>query len=62
MLFGTLLGVLVIPILYMLFEGLQEPISGPPKERLEQLQREEAEQVPAERAAAAPAPRVPVAG
>jgi HAE1 family hydrophobic/amphiphilic exporter-1 len=54
MLFGTLLGVFVIPVLYMIFEGLQERISGSPKERLEQLRREEAEEPPTP--AAAPAP------
>ncbi|AMJ65062.1 efflux RND transporter permease subunit [Hymenobacter sp. PAMC 26628] len=46
MLFGTLLGVFVIPVLYMIFEGLQERINGSPKDRLEQLQREEAEAPP----------------
>jgi HAE1 family hydrophobic/amphiphilic exporter-1 len=43
MLFGTLLGVFVIPVLYMIFEGLQERISGSPKEKQEQIKREEEE-------------------
>ena len=30
MLFGTLLGVFVIPTLFIIFQGLQEKISGPP--------------------------------
>jgi HAE1 family hydrophobic/amphiphilic exporter-1 len=30
MLSGALLGVLIIPVLYMLFQSLQEKISGPP--------------------------------
>ncbi|MBC8085059.1 MAG: efflux RND transporter permease subunit [Hymenobacter sp.] len=46
MLFGTLLGVFVIPVLYMIFAGLQERISGEPKARLEQKQREDAEGAP----------------
>ncbi|WP_353164463.1 efflux RND transporter permease subunit [Empedobacter brevis] len=32
MLAGTLLGVFMIPVLFMIFQGLQEKISGPPKE------------------------------
>ncbi|MGI4831896.1 MAG: efflux RND transporter permease subunit [Janthinobacterium lividum] len=40
MLFGTLVGVFFVPVLYMVFEGLQERISGPPKTR-EQLDQEE---------------------
>ena len=32
MLVGTLLGVFVIPILFMVFQGLQEKFSGPPKD------------------------------
>ncbi|MEZ5057484.1 MAG: efflux RND transporter permease subunit, partial [Saprospiraceae bacterium] len=32
MLIGTLLGVLVIPILFIFFQSLQERISGPPKD------------------------------
>jgi HAE1 family hydrophobic/amphiphilic exporter-1 len=32
MLIGTLLGVLVIPILFIFFQSLQEKISGPPKD------------------------------
>lgn len=36
MLFGTLLGVLVIPTLYVVFQGLQEKISGPPAPALPQ--------------------------
>lgn len=35
MLFGRLLGVLVIPALYVIFQGLQEKISGPPGQRNE---------------------------
>jgi HAE1 family hydrophobic/amphiphilic exporter-1 len=42
MLFGTLVGVFFIPVLFMIFEGLQERISGPPKTK-EQLEQEEAE-------------------
>ena len=42
MLFGTLVGVFFIPVLFMVFEGLQERISGPPKTQ-EQLEQEEAE-------------------
>jgi HAE1 family hydrophobic/amphiphilic exporter-1 len=43
MLFGTLLGVFIIPVLYMIFEGLQERISGSPREKQEQIKREEEE-------------------
>ena len=32
MLIGTLLGVFIIPILYLMFQTLQEKISGPAKE------------------------------
>jgi HAE1 family hydrophobic/amphiphilic exporter-1 len=32
MLVGTVLGVFVIPVLFMIFQGLQERISGPPKD------------------------------
>src|SRR5690606_6176799 len=32
MLIGTLLGVFVIPILFVIFQGIQERISGVPKE------------------------------
>lgn len=32
MLIGTLLGVFVIPILFIIFQGLQERISGVPKQ------------------------------
>ena len=39
MLFGTLIGVFFIPVLYMIFAGLQERISGPPKTQ-EQLDKE----------------------
>lgn len=39
MLFGTFVGVFFIPVLYMIFEGLQERISGPPKTQ-EQLDQE----------------------
>jgi HAE1 family hydrophobic/amphiphilic exporter-1 len=42
MLFGTLVGVFFIPVLFVVFEGLQERISGPPKTR-EQIEKEEAE-------------------
>ncbi|HEX8325995.1 MAG TPA: efflux RND transporter permease subunit [Hymenobacter sp.] len=34
MLIGTLIGVFVIPVLYVVFQGLQERISGKPKEPL----------------------------
>jgi HAE1 family hydrophobic/amphiphilic exporter-1 len=40
MLFGTLVGVFFIPVLFMIFEGLQESISGPPKTK-QQLEEEE---------------------
>ncbi|RZK13356.1 MAG: hydrophobe/amphiphile efflux-1 family RND transporter, partial [Hymenobacter sp.] len=39
MLFGTLIGVFFIPVLYMVFAGLQERISGPPKTQ-EQINEE----------------------
>ncbi|GAB3735706.1 efflux RND transporter permease subunit [Hymenobacter agri] len=42
MLFGTLVGVFFIPVLFIVFESLQERISGPPKTK-EQLEQEEAE-------------------
>jgi HAE1 family hydrophobic/amphiphilic exporter-1 len=42
MLFGTLIGVFFIPVLYMVFAGLQERISGPPKTR-EQIEKENEE-------------------
>ncbi|MBJ6144719.1 efflux RND transporter permease subunit [Hymenobacter sp. BT559] len=42
MLFGTLIGVFFIPVLYIIFEGLQERISGPPKTR-EQIDKENEE-------------------
>jgi len=41
MLFGTLVGVFFIPVLFMIFESLQERISGPPKTKA-QLEEEEA--------------------
>jgi len=41
MLFGTLVGVFFIPVLFAIFEGLQERISGPPKAK-QQLEEEEA--------------------
>jgi hydrophobic/amphiphilic exporter-1 (mainly G- bacteria), HAE1 family len=34
MLIGTLAGVFVIPVLFIVFQGLQEKISGPPQEAL----------------------------
>jgi HAE1 family hydrophobic/amphiphilic exporter-1 len=34
MLIGTIFGVFVIPILFIIFQTLQEKISGPPKEPL----------------------------
>ena len=42
MLFGTLIGVFFIPVLYMVFAGLQERISGPPKTQ-EQIDKENEE-------------------
>ena len=33
MLIGTLFGVFVIPVLFVIFQALQEKISGPPKAR-----------------------------
>jgi HAE1 family hydrophobic/amphiphilic exporter-1 len=47
MLFGTLIGVFFIPVLYMVFEGLQERISGPPKTQ-EQIDKENMEGGPQE--------------
>ncbi|MDJ0365993.1 efflux RND transporter permease subunit [Hymenobacter sp. H14-R3] len=41
MLFGTLVGVFFVPVLFLIFESLQERISGPPKTRA-QLEAEEA--------------------
>ncbi len=41
MLFGTLVGVFFIPVLFVIFEGLQERLSGPPKTK-QQLEEEEA--------------------
>ncbi|MCE7073722.1 efflux RND transporter permease subunit [Dyadobacter sp. CY327] len=38
MLIGTLIGVFVIPVLYIVFQSLQEMISGPPKPITEQVQ------------------------
>ncbi|WP_417941095.1 efflux RND transporter permease subunit [Flavobacterium sp. RS13.1] len=35
MLIGTILGVFVIPILFIIFQSLQERVSGPPKENYE---------------------------
>lgn len=32
MLIGTLVGVFVVPVLFIIFQGLQERISGKPKE------------------------------
>ncbi|WP_201982888.1 efflux RND transporter permease subunit [Hymenobacter rubidus] len=49
MLFGTLVGVFFIPVLFVVFEGLQERISGPPKTK-EQLEKEETEGGPPARA------------
>ncbi|RYY81027.1 MAG: AcrB/AcrD/AcrF family protein, partial [Chitinophagaceae bacterium] len=34
MLIGTLLGVFVIPVLFIIFQSLQERFSGPPKQSL----------------------------
>ncbi|MBD0340114.1 MAG: hypothetical protein ICV61_04245, partial [Microcoleus sp. Co-bin12] len=34
MLIGTLFGVFVIPVLFIIFQSLHERISGPPKEPL----------------------------
>jgi HAE1 family hydrophobic/amphiphilic exporter-1 len=58
MLFGTLVGVFFIPVLFMVFEGLQERISGPPKTR-EQLEKEEAEGGAAPQAEGTPKPAGP---
>lgn len=41
MLFGTLLGVFVIPVLFLIFQGLQEKFSGPPRDySMEDLEAE----------------------
>jgi len=40
MLFGTLVGVFFIPVLFLIFESVQERISGPPKTK-QQLEEEE---------------------
>jgi HAE1 family hydrophobic/amphiphilic exporter-1 len=42
MLFGTFVGIFFIPVLYIIFESLQERISGPPKTQ-EQIDKEDAE-------------------
>ncbi|MGI4872424.1 MAG: efflux RND transporter permease subunit [Janthinobacterium lividum] len=54
MLFGTLVGVFFIPVLFIIFESLQERISGPPKTR-EQLEKEEVEGGPPQEKQPAPA-------
>lgn len=48
MLIGTLIGIFVIPTLFIVFQGLQEKISGPPKPALQQINGpdESAENVP----------------
>jgi HAE1 family hydrophobic/amphiphilic exporter-1 len=44
MLVGTILGVFVIPALFIIFQSLQEKLSGPARERrLKQLAEEEAQ-------------------
>lgn len=40
MLIGTILGVFVIPILFIIFQSLQERVSGPPKENYEDDDKE----------------------
>lgn len=40
MLIGTLFGVFVIPVLFVIFQSLQERISGPPKEPLAEIAEE----------------------
>jgi len=48
MLIGTLFGVFVIPVLFVVFQSLQERISGPPKSRLtEEKDNEESKLVTA---------------
>ncbi|RYY20722.1 MAG: efflux RND transporter permease subunit [Cytophagaceae bacterium] len=54
MLFGTFIGVFFIPVLYIIFESLQERISGPPKTR-EQLDKENEEGGPQQGAPQKPA-------
>ena len=46
MLIGTLLGVFVILVLYVVFQGLQERISGPPKEPLTEKVDEDPQPAP----------------
>ena len=59
MLFGTFVGVFFVPVLYMIFEGLQERISGPPKTK-EQMEKEDAEGgLPPKKPQDAPEPAVP---
>jgi HAE1 family hydrophobic/amphiphilic exporter-1 len=41
MLIGTLLGVFVIPVLFVVFQGLQERVSGPPAAALKSQKPEE---------------------
>jgi HAE1 family hydrophobic/amphiphilic exporter-1 len=41
MFFGTLLGIFVIPGLYILFQSLQEKISGPKKKNIEEVSKSE---------------------
>ncbi len=41
MFFGTLLGIFVIPGLYILFQSLQEKISGPKKKNIEEYNEDE---------------------
>ena len=50
MLIGTLIGIFVIPTLFIVFQGLQEKISGPPKLALQQTNGpdESGETAPAE--------------
>ncbi len=40
MLIGTILGVFVIPVLFIVFQGLQERISGKPKNILPESELE----------------------
>jgi len=40
-LIGTILGVFVIPVLFIVFQTLQEKVSGPPKEGYDEDDEEE---------------------
>jgi len=49
MLIGTVFGVFVIPVLFIIFQNLQERISGPPNERLAEEDENEHEPISSDR-------------